>query len=140
MSISVIRPSALLGFFASATLLLRSAAPTVAADRDFPYDRELMLDANPMKGSKRVLMLDIGSQGQASIDLWCNSIKAQLVVANDTITILPGPKTERQCAADRMRGDEDLLAVLLQVTNWQRDGDVLTLRGARTMRFRLGTH
>jgi heat shock protein HslJ len=140
MSSSAIRPSALLGFFAVAVLLMVNVAPTAAADRDFPYDRELMLEVNPMKGSKRVPMLDIGPKGEVSIDLWCNTLKAQLVLANDTITILPGPKTERQCTADRMRGDDELLAVLLQVTNWQREGDLLTLRGARTMRFRLGTH
>jgi hypothetical protein len=33
-----------------------------------------------------------------------------------------------------------LLAVLLQVTNWRREGALLTLHGPRTMRFRLGTH
>ena len=141
----MIWPSALLAFFAAANLLIASllivsAAPAGAADREFPYDRELMLEVNPMKGSKRVPILEIGSKGEASIDLWCNSIKAQLVIADDTITILAGTKTERQCAADRMRGDDELLAGLLQVTNWRRDGDVLTLRGARTMRFRLGTH
>jgi len=139
MSTSAVRPSALLGFFAAALLML-SVAPTAAADRGFPYDRELMLDVNPMKDSKRVPMLEIGSRGEASIDLWCNRIKAQLVVANDTITVVTGEKTYRQCAPERMRGDEELLAVLLQVTSWRRDGDVLTLRGARTMRFRLGTH
>jgi heat shock protein HslJ len=111
-----------------------------AADRGFPYDSELMLDVNPMKGSKRVPMLDIGPSGEASIDLWCNTVKAQLVVADDTITILPGPKTDRQCPPDRMRGDDEMLAVLVQVTNWRRDGDLLTLLGARTMRFRRGTH
>ena len=140
MFTSAVRPSILLGFFASATVSMISVTPAVTADRDFPYDRELMLDVNPMKGSKRVPILEIGSRGEASIDLWCNTIKAQLMIANDAITVVTGEKTDRQCAAERMRGDEDLLAVLLQVTSWRRDGDVLTLRGARTMRFRLGTH
>jgi len=140
MLISAIRPGDLLGRLAVVVLVAASLAPAVAADRGFPYDSELMLDVNPMKGSKRVPMLDIGANGEASIDLWCNTVKAQLVVADDTITILPGTKTDRQCTADRMRGDDDLLAVLVQVTNWRRDGDLLTLRGARIMRFRLGTH
>jgi heat shock protein HslJ len=135
-----IQPGVLLGFFTVASLLVVSLAPGAAADREFPYDRELMLDVNPMKGSKRVPILEIGSRGEASIDLWCNTIKAQLVVANDTITIVTGAKTERQCAPERMRGDDELLASLGQVTNWRREGDLLTLRGPRTIRFRLGTH
>jgi heat shock protein HslJ len=140
MSMFAIQPGALLGFFAAAVLVIAGLIPAGAADRGFPYDSELMLDVNPMKGSKRVPMLDIGPTGEASIDLWCNTVKAQLVVADDTITILPGTRTDRQCTPDRMRGDDDLLAILVQTTNWRRDGDLLTLRGARTMRFRLGTH
>jgi heat shock protein HslJ len=115
-------------------------APALAEDRGFPYDSELLLDAKPMKGAKRVPMLEVGSKGEASIDLWCNTIKAQFVVASDTITILAGPKTEQQCDPARMRGDDALLAALLEVTNWRRTGDVLTLQGPRTMRFRLSTH
>jgi len=41
---------------------------------------------------------------------------------------------------ERMRRDDELLASLVQVTSWRRDGELLTLRGARTMRFRLDTH
>jgi heat shock protein HslJ len=140
MSMFAIQPSPLLGFFTAAVLLMVSVVPTAAADRDFPYDSELILDVNPMKGSKRVPMLDIGARGEASIDLWCNTIKAQFVVASDTITIVTGEKTDRQCAPERMRGDDELLAVLLQVTNWRCDGALLTLHRPRTMRFRLGTH
>lgn len=141
MSMSAIRPGTLLGCLAVVVLVTAAGfAPAGAADRGFPYDSELMLDVNPMKGSKRVPMLDIAANGEVSIDLWCNTVKAQLVVADDTITILPGTKTERQCTPDRMRGDDDLLAALTQITNWRRDGDLLTLRGARTMRFRLGNH
>jgi heat shock protein HslJ len=125
-----------------AAVIFVTAHLTLAAaqDRNFPYDSELLLDAKPMKGSKRVPMLDIGPKGEASLDLWCNTVKAQVVVANDTVTILTGSKTERQCTADRMREDEALLAALLQVTNWQRSGDVLTLKGVRTVRFRFSTH
>jgi heat shock protein HslJ len=136
----VLHAGGLLRVFAAAIFFIVSLVPAGAAERGFPYERELMLDINPMRGSKRVPMLDIGSKGEASIDLWCNTVKAQLVVADDTITIVSGAKTERQCAPERMRGDDDLLAALLQVTSWRREGDVLTLRGPRTMRFRLGTH
>lgn len=140
MSMSVVRPGALPGFFAVALLLTGGVREAVAAERGFPYEQELMLDASPMKGSKRVPMLEIGPSGEASIEMWCNTVKVQLVVASDTITVVAGAKTDRQCTPDRMRGDDDLLTILEQITNWRRDGDLLTLRGSRNMRFRLSTH
>jgi heat shock protein HslJ len=115
-------------------------APAVAAQSEFPFGRELMLDTKPMKGSKRVPILDIAENGVADIDLWCNSVKGQMVVAGDTITILTGEKTERSCTPERMRGDEDVLAALTEVTNWRREGDVLVLTGTRTIRFLLQTN
>jgi heat shock protein HslJ len=117
-----------------------ATAPAAPAERGFPYNSELMLDAKPMRGSKRVPMLVIGAQGDTSIEAWCNTVKAHFVVAADTLTILTGPKTEQQCEAERMRGDDELLAALLEVTNWRRDGDVLILRGTKTLRFRPLTH
>src|SRR6266852_1208643 len=100
-------------------LLLAVVAPSSgsAAERAFPFDKELRLDANPMRGSKRVPILDIRSNGDAAIDLWCNSVQGQLVVVDDTITVLTGEKTDRQCPPDRARGDDDMLAALTQVTN-----------------------
>jgi heat shock protein HslJ len=111
-----------------------------AAAQEFPFGRELMLDVSPMKGSKRVPMLDIDARGVADIDLWCNSVKGQMVVAGDTITILTGQKTERACPPEREQADDDVLAALNEVTNWRREGDVLVLVGTRTMRFRLQTN
>ena len=93
-----------------------------AADSAFPFDSELMLDAKPMKGSKRVPILGIGPKGEAAIDLWCNSIEAQIVVVESTITIMTGRKTDRQCDPARMRGDDELLATLQQVNSWRRRG------------------
>ena len=115
-------------------------APAVAAQSEFPFGRELLLDARPMKGSKRVPILDIDEKGLAEIDLWCNSVKGQMVVAGDTITIITGEKTDRTCAPERAQADDDVLAALNQVTNWRREGDVLVLIGTRTMRFRLQTN
>ncbi len=43
-----------------------------------------------MKGSKRVPILQIESRGAASIDLWCNTVPAQLVVADATLTVILG--------------------------------------------------
>ncbi len=115
-------------------------APAVAAQPEFPFGHELMLDVKPMKGSKRVPMLDIDDKGVAEIDLWCNSVKGQLVVAGDTITIITGEKTERSCPPERAQADDDVLGALNEVTNWRREGDILVLIGAKTMRFRLQTN
>ena len=111
-----------------------------AAERGFPYNSELIMDAKPMRGSKRVPMLVIGAKGETKIEGWCNNVEAQLVVAADTLTILTGASSEQQCPADRMRADEELMAVLMEITHWRRDGDVLTLRGTKTLRFRSMTN
>jgi len=111
-----------------------------AAERGFPYSSELIMDAKPIRGSKRVPMLVIGAKGEAKIEGWCNNVEAQLVVAADTLTILTGASTEQQCPPDRMRADEELMAVLMEITHWRRDGDVLTLRGTKTLRFRSMTN
>jgi len=109
-------------------------APHVFAE-PFPFGSELVLDVNPMRGSKKIPVLDIGQNGLAEIDLWCNSIKAQLVVAADTITIITGAMSSRQCPPDRARADDDLLTALNQVTNWQMDDSALVLSGGKTLRF-----
>src|ERR1700687_4486916 len=111
------------------------------ADADgFPFGRELLVDAAPMRGSKKLPILDIGDAGAAEIELWCNSVKAQLVVAGDTITIITGEASARQCAPDRARADEDLLAALNNVTNWRMERTALVLTGTRTLRFRVPTN
>src|SRR5215470_16903416 len=117
-----------------------AAATGVVAGSDFPFGRELLLDTQPMKGSKRIPGLATEANGTATIDLWCNSVQGQLVVAADTITIITGEMTTRQCPPDRAQGDEDMLTALNQVTNWRFDGNMLVLTGAQTMRFRLTTN
>ena len=112
----------------------------LAAAEGFPFDQELLLDAKPMRGSKRVPSLDIRGDGAVLIDLWCNSVQGQLVVAADTITVMTGPKTDRACPADQLRGDEDMLSALQQVTNWRREGDSLVLIGPQSLRFYRATN
>src|SRR3974390_3824156 len=46
------------------------------ASEPFPFGSELMLDAAPMRGSKRVPMIQIEDSGSASIHLWWSSPKA----------------------------------------------------------------
>ena len=112
----------------------------LAAAEGFPFDQELLLDAKPMRGSKRVPTLDIRANGEVLIDLWCNSVQGQLVVAADTITVMTGPRTDRSCPPERLRGDEEVLFALQQVTNWRREGDALVLMGPQSLRFYRATN
>ena len=114
--------------------------PASAGDPAFPFARELMLDVAPMRGSKRVPILEIAENGVASIALWCASARGQADVGADSITIVLGEVAPAQCAPERQSGDEHLLAALSQVTNWRRHGDVIELVGATTLRFRLMTN
>jgi heat shock protein HslJ len=122
------------------TAMLAGVSAGSAADRGFPDDGTLLLEAKPMKGSKRVPILQIESRSEASIDLWCNTVPAQLVVAGDTITIILGSPTQRQCDPDRMQADQNLLEALQQVTGWRRQDDLLVLQGERSLRFHLSSN
>jgi heat shock protein HslJ len=121
-------------------ILLAAGAGALGAERSFPDDTTLLLEAPPMKGSKRVPILQIESKTKASFDLWCNHVPAQLVVVGDTITILLGTPTAQQCDADRMDADEDLMATLQAVSSWSRQDDVLVFEGERPLRFRIATN
>jgi len=91
-----------------------------ASELSFPFDRELILETAPMRGSKRMPIIEIGQNGAASIDLWCSRLHGQASVGQETISIVPGPFEPAQCAPERQSGDEKLLAALAQVTNWKR--------------------
>jgi heat shock protein HslJ len=121
-------------------MVLAGSGAAFAVERSFPDDGLLMLEAKPMKGSKRVPVLQIDSRNEASIDLWCNTVPAQLVLADNTITIILGSPTAKQCDPDRMQADQDLLEALQQVTNWRREDDLLVLQGERSLRFHLSSN
>jgi heat shock protein HslJ len=123
---------ALVGVIVAAAML----GPAGADEKGFPFDSELMLDVRPMKGSKRVPIIEIGPDGRAAIDLWCNSVEGRIVIVQASITVMTGKMTDRQCDPARMRGDEELLAALQQATSWSRERDVITLRGGKPLRFR----
>ncbi len=114
--------------------------PVAAIEGAFPFDRDLMLDVAPMRGSKRVPILEIAASGAATMQLWCVSVQGKASVGADTITILPTAAQQGQCAPARRTSDENLLAALTQVTGWRRIGDVIELTGAQTLRFRLMTN
>jgi len=45
-----------------------------------------------------------------------------------------------QCTPERMQADEELLAVLSQVSGWRRDGEGIVLEGPKTLKFRVSDH
>ena len=123
-------------------VLFAALGLTVAhAQEDFPFDGEMMLDAAPMRGSKRIPNMDIAANGTIVLEMWCNRIEGQVVVAGDTITILAsGQPTSRDCPPDRVQGDAELISALNEVTNWRRQGSTVLLIGPRTLRFRMLTN
>ena len=121
-------------------LAVAIATTPALAGESFPFGSTLMLDAAPMRGSKRIPMLEIAEVGVASIDLWCASARAQVVIADHSISIAPDDVQNAQCDPDRQSRDSELLAALARVTNWRRNGDVVELLGATPLRFRLMTN
>jgi len=118
-------------------LCLSLSLPLAAAGDPFPFGATLMLDAAPIRGSKRIPMLEIAEDGAMSIDLWCATARAKAVVSEDSITIALWDSQVAQCEPERQAGDAELLAALAQVTNWRRKGEVVELLGGATpLRFR----
>jgi hypothetical protein len=129
------------GFVVAAIALCIQTSDALA--QSFPFGRELVLDVNPMRGSKKVPVLDIADRGStAQIDLWCSSVKAQLIIAANTITIITGDKTPRSCPPDLVRADDDLIDALNQATNWRMEDYALVFTGGagRALRFRIQTN
>jgi META domain len=111
--------------------------PGRAADTAFPFGIELMLDVEPLYGSKRIPMIEIEEDGTATIDLWCASIHATATVGESSITIVAESPQPAQCPAERQTGDQDLFNALSQMTTWRRNGEVVELTGGpTTLRFR----
>jgi heat shock protein HslJ len=122
------------------TICVLAFPPVATAQSEFPFDSELILDVAPMRGSKRIPNMDVDAKGAIALEMWCNRVEGQFVVAADTVTVLTGQATQRECPPERVQGDEQLLAALAQVTNWRRRGDTLELIGPSTLRFRLPTN
>ena len=128
------------GLVSVACLVMLGVSAAQAQENQFPLDSELILDVAPMRGSKRVPNMDVAANGAIALEMWCNRVEGQIVIAADTVTVLTGPATDRQCSPEQQRGDEELLAALSQVANWRRDGSMLLLVGPRTLRFRIPTN
>jgi heat shock protein HslJ len=129
-----------LRWIVAASVVLGTAGASTAQQGEFPFDRELILDARPMPGSKRIPNMDIAANGTIALEMWCDRVEGQVVVAGDTITVITGQPSGRSCPPDRARGDADLLDALNAVTNWRRQGDAVVLVGPRTLRFKVPTN
>lgn len=128
---------------------------SMASAQDFPRDRELLLDAAPMRPSKRIPSLIVAADGRAVFDLWCRSIAGRLEAAADgsmTVTAetpaselaqapLPAMQGPGQCSDPRQQADEALLTALTQSSRWQAQGEGVAFTGGpQPLRFRPATN
>jgi heat shock protein HslJ len=125
-----------------AALVLSVAVLTAAAQAQsgFPYDRDLVFEARPMPGSKRVPILAFSQDGKMQIDLWCKRGEGQATMTGGTLTITVGAMTDEPCSPERAQADEEMLAALAAVTGISLNGDIVTLTGAKPLRFRAATN
>jgi hypothetical protein len=131
----------------AALLTLVMCGAGVAAET-FPFDRELVLDAPPMRPGKRMPILAVEPNGNARIDLWCKTVPARVEISDAAIRIEAGPLPEElpamqsagQCTPERIQADEDFVAALTQVTSWRSAGDGIVLDGPKTLKFRASDH
>ena len=131
-----LRPAAAALVFSAAVL---NAAP-VRADDEFPFGLEMTLDVARQPGSKRLPTLEIGDRGEAILELWCKGGKGQFSVAGNTVIFVAGPLENRPCPPARAQADDELVAALSEAATWKRQGDLVTLVGAKTLRFRINTN
>ena len=100
----------------------------------------MTLDTAPQPGSKRLPTLEIGDNGEATLELWCKNVKGQFSVAGNTVVFVPGQMQEGTCAPGRAEADDQLLAALSEATTWKRQGDNIFFVGARSLHFQLNTN
>ena len=125
---------------AALLVLIATTGAALAQQQEFPDEGILILDVDPMPGSKRIPNMEIVGDGKIALEMWCNRVEGQFVIAGDTITVMIGQPTDRPCSSERAQGDADLLAALNGVTNWRRDGDFVLLTGPKALRFRVPTN
>lgn len=124
---------------ASMLLSIPAASPACAAD-EFPFGLEMTLDATRQPGSKRLPNLEIGDNGEVTLELWCKGGKGQFSIAGNTVVFVPGPLEDRSCPADKAQADDALVAALSEATSWRRQGDLVSFQGSQPLRFRLNTN
>jgi hypothetical protein len=121
-------------------ILIGAAAVAFAAEYEFPFDQELLLDTAPMHGSKRVPSIEVSSDGAAAIDLWCASGNGRVQLNGPSISIIPHSMAPAPCPPERSQRDADMLSALTQITTWRREGDSVVLIGPQVLRYRMSTN
>ena len=135
------------GFVIVAAVSLPWSGAGLAAG-PFPFDQEMLLDVAPMPPVKRVPVMTVTADGEATIDLWCKTVAARVTLTGAAIRIEPGPLPEGlprymsdgQCTPERMDADLATLTALIQVTGWRRQGQTVVLTGPTTLKFRPSDH
>jgi hypothetical protein len=115
-------------------------ASAACAQEEFPFGFEMTLETRPQPGTKRMPTLEIGDNGEATLDLWCKSGKGQFSVAGNTVIFMPGPMEDRGCTPDRAAIDDDVIATLGEAGTWKRQGDLVSFVGTKSVRFRINTN
>ena len=110
------------------------------ADDGFPFGLEMTLDAARQPGSKRLPTLEIGDSGEAILELWCKGGKGQFSVAGNTVIFVAGPLEDRACPPARAQADDDLVAALSDAATWNRQGNLVSFMGTKSLRFRINTN
>ncbi|MBW7962812.1 META domain-containing protein [Bradyrhizobium sp. BR 10261] len=118
----------------AAALLVMSVG--AHSEEGFPFGAEMTLEAVPQPGSKRIPNIEIGDNGEVVLELWCKGGKGQFSVAGNTVIFVPGQIQDRSCPPAKAQADDELIAALAAVETWKRQGDMLTLIGPKTLRFR----
>ena len=116
------------------------AIPACAADEGFPFGFEMTLDAARQPGSKRLPTLEIGDNGEVTLDLWCKGGKGQFSVAGNTVIFVAGPMEDRPCPPGRAEADDELFTALSEVTTWKRQGDLVSFIGTKSLHFHINTN
>ncbi|SDS93124.1 META domain-containing protein [Bradyrhizobium canariense] len=112
-----------------------------SADEGFPFGFEMTLDTASQPGSKRLPTLEIGDNGEATLDLWCKAGKGQFSVAGNTVIFVPGQMEDRAaCAPGRAEIDDELLTTLSEATTWKRQGDLVLFIGTKSLHFHINTN
>jgi hypothetical protein len=135
------------GFLKHAGALALAAAVVIGAlgtlparADDFPFGFEMTLETRPQPGTKRMPTLEIGDNGEATLDLWCKSGKGQFSVAGNTVVFVPGPMQDNGCSPDRAAADDDVITALTEAASWKRQGDMVSFIGTKSVRFQINTN
>ncbi len=122
---------------AVAAVLAATALPSVPAraEDEFPFGMTMTLDTAPQPGSKRLPNLEIGDNGEASLELWCKGGKGQFSVAGNTVIFVAGQFEDRACPPAKAQADDALIAALGEAGTWKRQGDLSRSSERRRLRF-----